>query len=151
MDIHTLCSNFDKKTFTYLRGPGYWHTPEQAEEYSLNDPARPESYHWEEHDINVSQVLNNKTLVIEMAMPDKEKGSNQVETIRVYLCYNWKLKVEYVLVSSVLTTTFSSYTPQYGKDDNYRQHTRCDHAYLAFSVEAFKRLRPELAVCLESL
>jgi len=142
---------FDEKKFKYLRGKGYWHTPEEAEEYSRDNPARPDTYRWEEHDIDVSQVLSDELLLNEIITRKMQKGPNQVETNRVYLCYNWKLKVEFVLVSTEIATTFSYYAAQYGKDDNYPQHTRTDHQYLAFSVDAFKRLRPELAVCLESL
>jgi hypothetical protein len=142
---------FDEQAFKALRGEGYYHSPQEGKQYRWNDPLRPGTERWEKHDIETSKVLSEKMLVKEIATKRTEKGPGEVETVDVYLCYNWKLKAEFVLVWSRLETTFSYYTPQYGKDDNYARHTRCDHQYFTFSVEAFKRLRPDLAVSLDSL
>jgi len=151
MDIDQLYIYFDEYAFKALRGKGYYHTPQEGDRYRWDDPDRPETEYWETHDIVPSEVLSQKTLIKQIVTNKTEKGPHQIETVRVYVCYNWKLKIEFVLVSLILETTFSRYTPQYGKDDNYPKRTRCDYQYLAFSVEAFKRLRPELAGCLESL
>jgi len=56
-----------------------------------------------------------------------------------------------MLVKITLAHTFSYYTPQYGRDDNYSTHTKCDYQFLAYSVEAFKQQQPDLACCLETL
>jgi hypothetical protein len=90
-------------------------------------------------------------LVKEIKTSKTEKEANFVEKMSVYLCYDWKSKTEFVLVKCVLEETFSSYSPQYGRDDNYNQHTRGDYQFLAFSVEAFKREKPDLAICLNAL
>jgi hypothetical protein len=151
MDTDYLHFYFDEQAFKASRGKGGYHSPEEADQYRWNDPRRPGTEHWEKHGIEPSQVLSEKMLAREIFTKKTEKEPSGVETTRVYLCYNWKLKVEFILVLSELETTFSYYTPQYGKDDNHPQHTRRDNQYLAFSVEAFKHLRPDLAVCLESL
>ena len=99
----------------------------------------------------MDKVLSYNTLVKTILSKEHKPGSNTLEAVSVYLCYNWRLKVEFILVKHVTTTTSYSYNAQYGRDDNYNMSERRDYQLLAFSVEAFRRDRPELASCLERI
>jgi hypothetical protein len=108
-----------------------------------------DTYEWADCGIESAKVLSENMLVKEIASQKTEKDPRVVEMLSVYLCYNWTTKTEFILVRSVLQETYHHYTPQYGRDDNYETSTRGDYSFLAFSVEAFKRDKPELARCLQ--
>jgi hypothetical protein len=140
MDHFYLCAEFDKKKFMANRYPD-----------SSLDTRRADTHEWVQHDLDLTKVLSENMLVNEMVNRKIDKGGGQVERVCIYLCYNWKLKTEFVLVRITLATTRSEYTPQYGRDNNYSDFTRCDTQFLGFSVEAFKRERPDLAMCLDAV
>jgi hypothetical protein len=126
------------------------------EAHKVNNPSKGEgrfadTHQWADHGIESAKILTENVLVKEIATHTTEKGPASVEKVSVHLCYNWKSKIEFILVRSILEETFSYYTPQYGRDDNYDTHTRRDYEFLAFSVEAFRREKPELARCLETI
>jgi hypothetical protein len=139
MNTHALYSDFDKEThkLNHSLGP--------------TTSRHADTYHWEQLGLDLSKTLSQNMLINEIASHSTEKGPDSVEKVAVYLCYNWKSKTEFILVRSVLETTYSYYTPQYGRDDNYDTRTRGDYQFLAFSVEAFKQHKPELARCLENV
>ena len=140
MDSFCLFYEFDKATFSAS------HPPNRSLNFLFED-----THHWAEFGIVSANVLSERMLTLEVASRDTKKRHDKVEKVSVFLCYNWRLKAEFVLVRQVLETTFSYYTPQYGRDNNYNNHVRRDYHFLTFSVEAFKRERPELASCLDNL
>lgn len=117
----------------------------------MHEPNGKDTYKWEEHDLDLAKVLSHNMLVKDISTQNSEKGPNAVETVSVYLCYNWRLKAEFILVRQMTATTSYNYEAQYGRDDNYNKSERRDYQFHSFSVEAFKHDRPELASCLENI
>jgi len=149
-----LCTHFNKLRFIAEERKTwpdfYCHTPEEAAQKWAGTRYQPSSYHWESHDIDLSQVLNDKMAAIQIASIRNEIDDKTFEMGSIYKCYNPELKIEFILVSRSLSHKIEYYDPDYGRNDNYSSTKRFDNEYLAFSVEAFKRLRPEWAACLES-
>jgi hypothetical protein len=118
-----------------------------------------DTYHREEFNIDKNRVICRTMLINHALSQTKDLGRNakswrretMLEKTNVFACYNWSLKCEFVLAIIDVIYTWSSYTSQYGRDNNYSECTRHDYKYLAFSVEAFKEKYPELAVCLDKL
>src|SRR5438128_650857 len=108
-------------------------------------PGFSDTWQWEERGIELARVLSKNMLVKQILAERLQTQTNSVDCTDIYLCYNWSLKVEFILVRSTVETTSSHYTPQYGRDDNYFARTRRDYRYLGFSVEAFKLEQPALA------
>jgi hypothetical protein len=115
---------------------------------SADDPFA-DTYHWAEYDVELAAVLSEKMLVNQVVDRTMQNAGGPLEHVRIYLCYNWKLKTEFILVHIDIQTILSEYTPQYGRDDNYRKRTQTDTKFLAFAVDAFKREKPDLATCLD--
>ena len=140
MDSLALCSDFDEETYKA-----------NHDGYVQPSPRFADTHLWAEHGIELAKVLSENMLVKEITTRSARQDDKTVKLVSVHLCYNWKSKTEFVLVKITLAETFSYYTPQYGRDDNYSSHTRCDYQFLAYSVEAFKQEQPDLARCLEEL
>ena len=140
MESLALYSEFDEKTYKSHRAA-----------YVHPNPRFSNTHHWAEHGIALAEVLSQNMLVKEIATHTTRQDDKTVKLVSVHMCYNWKSKTEFILVKITLAETFSYYTPQYGRDDNYDTHTRCDYEFLAYGVEAFKREQPDLARCLDEL
>jgi hypothetical protein len=139
MDCSYVWTNFDKKWFLDRQG------------HVSKDERFPDKNYWGEYGVEMAAVVSEKMLVNQVLDRKVQNENGPVEHVCVYLCYNWKLKTEFVLVSIAVHTTRSGYSPQYGRDSNYNERTQTDTKYLAFSTEAFKREKPDLAVCLDSI
>lgn len=125
------------------------------EVHQANHPVRygvnADAYKWTDNGIDSAKVLSQNMLVKEILSKTTETGPKTFKRLSVYLCYNWKTKTEFILMRSAVEETYSYYTPQYGRDDNYQTSRRGDYQFLAFSVEAFKRDIPDLARCLDTV
>jgi hypothetical protein len=139
--ICNLCVQWDKKVF--LDGQKYPAASELARQF-------PDTYRWHEYDLELGKLLNNNILINKL-INRKIEENGRIQAIRVYLCYNWTLKTEFVLLEEDFLQKHRQYSPQYGRDDNYYYYTQTEFNRLAFSPDAFKRERPDLAGCLNSI
>jgi len=72
-------------------------------------------------------------------------------TINVFLCYNWKRQSPFVLVKREVEHKTSSYTPQYGHEDNYPESKWMDTTHQFYSPAELSSRQPEIAAILRSL
>ena len=144
MESMMLFNDFDEKTFKSIQVAPYF----REERFQHTNS-------WSEHGVELAKVLSPNMLVKEIATTttDLEDGftEKRVKNVSVHLCYNWRFKTEFMLMKTDVANTFSYYTAQYGKNDNYEKFTRHEYEFAAYSVEAFKREQSELARCLETV
>src|SRR5437867_511209 len=113
MQSLALFSEFDKESYEVNHSV-----------YVPENPRFADTQKWEEHGIEFKNLLTQNMLAKEIATDTTRLSDRTVRMVSVNLCYNWKHKTEFILVKITEAETFSYYTPQYGRDDNYNNHTR---------------------------
>jgi len=106
----------------------------------------PSEFKIEEFGISARIELSEDILLKEIAC-DCE---GQIKTM-VFLCYNWKRQVPFVLVKRVEHHAKRTYTPQYGHEDNYPESTWTDTMLQFYSSAQLSIRQPKIAAILHSL
>lgn len=116
----------------------------QVLSYLILDPAAREQlddFTVEEFGIIAREAVNPDFLTKHVG-----RERNASKTIDVYLCYNWKRAIPFVVKETTVEQRNRSYTPQYGREDNYPESViwRARKIQLYSSAEFSKR-HPEIA------
>ena len=100
----------------------------------------------EEFGVTASEVLSVDMLIKQIVDDTLIQGNNAAtQTNRaVYLCYNWKLQIPFVVVERIKTNKERKYTPQYGRDNNYYNSTSSHTTYELFAMNELSVRHPEV-------
>lgn len=141
MESRILFNTFDQET----------HRASHTNMRPWHDDRYADTYKWAQYGVEMGEVLSPNMLVTETINTASDVDERSRSWTKVYLCFNWRLKKEFILMHKCLETKHSVYTPQYGRDDNYDTRTQGENEYSAFSVEAFGKQQPDLAARIQDL
>lgn len=117
------------------------------------DERTGDSFEIREFGVKAEEVFTADVLtkhIVDEAHAEGWSSKTQTST-NVYLCYNWKLKLPFVIVKHTVSTKHSGYTPQYGRDSNYVHTVKSQSTCDFYSLETLAAQRPEVVSVLSDL
>ena len=100
-----------------------------------------------EFGVSARSALTNDVLTRKIGDETQANGNRTA----VYACYNWKLRLPFLIVRRELENTRSEYSPQYGRDDNYVTYKWTNTVYAFYSLDECATREPEVAQLLTQL
>ena len=107
---------------------------------------------FKEFGVSASEALTNDVLIKKLADETVSLGTarDSIRTV-VYLCFNWKICLPFVVVERAKKNVRARYSAQYGRDDNYNDYSWTNTTFRIYSVDEHAKLEPESAQLLKQL